>query len=1015
MSLAPGDYGTSVGNQSANGGQIAARQLRIDGMDVGNVLAQPGDENKTMTLPPDAIQEFTFVTLDSPAEFGNAESGTVNFTVRSGTNHLHGSAYEFNTGNYLQAKDWLQTKVSPYNRNEYGFTLGGPIYIPHIYNGRDRSFWFFNFNGWSTRSEPQTTLSTLPTAQEAQGNFSDFPLPIYDPATTQVLPNGTITRQQISCNGVLNVICPSRISPISAKIAAAYPTVSNGSPITNNDLTDNVSQNGFKDFTFKLDEYLSNRHRFSFTFNRWSNPQVNCSIFCNEPGATPGGDNIASGILEWNTFTAKHNFMHLNYDLAISPTFLLHATLGLERYSQCQVYDNSGKGWDKTVGIPNTGNGIFPFIGFGAAGTYGAYPNTGVGGTGDNECYIGTVPQGNENFTLVRGRHTIKFGGEHQWFSNEHSQPTTTGAFSFSPLETGLPGNSLTGNAFASFLLGDVDSGTRHIQDINTDAFYWAQALFAQDDIQVMRGLTVNAGLRWALYAPFYDKNNNLSTMDPYMPNPGCGGCLGAMIFAGSGPGRTGTRRLTPPIYKHDFMPRLGVAYALKPTLVFRAGYGIVDEMPGAAGSYGIRWSDLGFTADPTFTSLNAGVTPAFQWDSGFPAFTPPPFISPAFGIGSNVSTYFGLNASAPAYVQQFHFNIQESFRRNWLFDVGYVGSKGTRLLTGDININQVNSKYLSLGPLLEANITDPAVVAAGFKPPYPGFTGTLAQALRPFPQYLYVQTGGQIGAPFLGGAQDGWSDYSSLQMKLQHNFSQGMYLLATYTWEKWLTNAPLTAGAGAGEIPNANSYGGFEGVSARDQYHRNIERALGPVPPQMLNVAFNYELPFGPGKPLLSDAPKAVSALVRGWQINGLLTYTSGLPLTVTAPNNLPIFSDIQYPNIVPGMPQILNHHITDPRTQLYLNPAAFVAPGPFSIGDAPVTLNVRGLANENENLSLIKHIYFIPNRESTNLEIRLETFNTFNRHIFQCGPGTIGPGFGQCTGVSGGRTAQLAAKIVF
>src|SRR5207248_528044 len=169
--------------------------------------------------------------------------------------------------------------------------------------------------------------------------------------------------------------------------------------------------------------------------------------------------------------------------------------------------------------------------------------------------------------------------------------------------------------------------------------------------------------------------------------------------------------------------------------------------------------------------------------------------------------------------------------------------------------------------------------------------------------------------------------------------------------------------------------------------------------------------------KQLANSTNKVVAALVRGWEVNGILGYRAGLPLVVTAPNTNPIFADIQFPNIVPGVPQILNHHITNPRLpgQLYLNPAAFSAPAPFTIGNAPQTLSVRGLGGMNEDLSLVKRIYFVPNHESANLELRLETFNAFNRHIFSCGGGTIGPGFGQCGGVSGGRTAQLAAKIVF
>ena len=1009
VALAAGDYASSSFSATANGGQIFSRQLRVDGLDVGNVLAQPGDDTKVMTFAPDAVQELTYVTLDPAAEYGNNEGGVVNQVIRSGTNQLHGSAYEFNTGNYLQARNFLEPSLTTFNRNEYGFTVGGPIYLPHIYDGRNRTFFFFDFDGWSTRSAPSTSFLTLPTKQEANGDFSDYPYPIYNPATTQTLPNGTVTRQQFPGN----IIPAGDISPISAKIAAVYPTVPDGSPLTNNYLNTSVDNVGFKEETFKIDEELGSRQHIAFTFNSFHEPQRSCSYFCS--GLGPSGQaSIASGIQEWNGITPKHNFDHLDYDLTISPGTLFHTTLGLERYSQYQMYDNFGKGWNTIVGIPNTGNGPFPYIGL------DQYPSPGIGGTGDNEEYVGSVPQADWDFVLVRGRNTIQFGGEHQFFANEHVQPTTTGSFTFSPLESGLPGVTDSGNAFASFLQGTVDSGTRHIQNIATDAIYWDQALYAQDDYKLSSKATVNAGLRWALYAPYYDRGNYLSTMDPNTPNPGCGGCKGALVFAGSGLGRTGTRRLTPPLDTHDFMPRLGLAYALKPNLVLRTGYALLDEMPGAAGSYGVRWSDLGFTADPTFSSLNAGVTPAFNWENGFPAFTSPPFIDPAFALGSDVSTYYGLNASAPGRLNQWHLGVQYSFKPNWLLDVGYVGSEGYELLSGDLNINQVNPKYLSLGSLLEDSITSPAVVAAGFKPPYPGFTGTLAQSLRPYPQYLYIQTGGQIGAPWLGGAQDGNSNYNSLQIKLQHNFSHGLYLLTTYTWEKWLTDAPSTYGGGGQYAGNSGptNVGGFVGVSPRNEYDRSIERALGPVPPQMLNVAFNYALPFGPGKALLNNAGgKVASALVIGWQLNGIFTYESGTPITATAVNTLPIFSDVQFPNINLGVPQILNHspNPTVPGN-LYLNPAAFSAPAPFTIGNGPQTLNVRSLGTVSEDLSILRRFFFLPRDKQTYFEFRLETFNTFNRHTFSCGSGTIGvPGFGQCNGVSGGRTAQLVGKFVF
>ena len=444
---------------------------------------------------------------------------------------------------------------------------------------------------------------------------------------------------------------------------------------------------------------------------------------------------------------------------------------------------------------------------------------------------------------------------------------------------------------------------------------------------------------------------------------------------------------------------------------MIRAGFALIDETPGIAGSNGNRAFALGFNGSPSFVSPDTGVTPAFNWSSGFPAFTPPPFINPTVGNGQGVTIY-DINSSHPGNLFQWHFNVQESFKPNWLLDVGYVGSKGTYLYSGANEPNQVDSKYLSLGSLLLGSIYSPAVVAAGFKPPYPGFTGSLAQALRPWPQYLAVS---EAGGGTLAGAQNGNSTYNSLQVKLQHNFSEGLYLLASYTWQKWLTNAPGTEGAGAGAV---SSQGGFEGVSARDNYNRKIEHALGPVPPQQLAIGFNYELPFGPGKPLAGSTRGIVGSFLRGWQINGILNYRQGTPLVVIANNTLPIFNDIQFPNIVSGVPQVLNHTITTPRgpnRQLYLNPAAFSQPAAFTIGNAPATLNVRGFANLNENLGLMKRFYFAGER--ANFEIRFEAFNAFNRHSYgnNIDYNYNDPSFGSITGVGGGRSAQIAGKIVF
>jgi hypothetical protein len=857
------------------------------------------------------------------------------------------------------------------------------------------------------RSAPSSSFITIPTAQQHAGDFSDYRdangnlIPIYDPATTTALPGGGFTRTAFPGN----IIPAGRISAAAARIAAGMPKPPASAGISNNFFQNTISNQGPYNYTFRLDHNIGGKHNISFSFNRGINSTYNCNNPCFDPNNV-GNSSVASGVQNAQGFNATHWWGHLTWDFAISPTKLFHITVGLDKYKQQDDPQNWGQGWEGILGIPNLGTGKFPFVNFD-----GFYQT--LSANQSKETYAGLVPQGSYFFSWITGKHSLKFGGDNSWYTNTHAAPDFPALY-FSPLETGLPGTARTGNPFASFLLGEVHQGVRHVDATTTNAFYWYQAAFVQDDIKWSKNLTINLGLRYEIFAPYYDKQDIHSIMDPKVPNPGCGGCLGALVFAGTGPGRAGVRRFAPGIVKNNFSPRIGLAYQVNNNLVVRSGYGITQTMPARAGSGGVRWTNLGFTADKTFLSPNNGVTPAFSLDSGFPQFQLPPFLDPAYGNGGPVVMYDD-NASYPAYLQQWNLNIQKSFGPNWLLDVGYVGSKGTRLYTGTMNPNQTDSKYLSLGPLLTSSIDDPAVVAAGFTKPYPNFTGSLAQALRPFPQYLYVGAGGnELRLPLLGGAQNGSSSYNSLQVKLQHNFSNGLWLLTSYTWQKWLTNAPTTAGGGAGTI---STQGGFAGMSARDHYNRSLERGLGPIPPQMLNIAYNYELPFGPGKRFASGARGIAKVLLQGWQTNGTLSYFAGTPLTVIVNNTLPIFNDINFPNINPGVPQILNDKITTPRgpgAQLYLNPAAFSEPAPFTYGNAPQTLNIRGFANLNESLSIMKRTPFAGERAA--FEVRFEVFNAFNRHRWTgIAANLSASNFGTITSVSGGRQGQIMAKIVF
>ena len=400
-----------------------------------------------------------------------------------------------------------------------------------------------------------------------------------------------------------------------------------------------------------------------------------------------------------------------------------------------------------------------------------------------------------------------------------------------------------------------------------------------------------------------------------------------------------------------------------------------------------------GLRANPVFRSQDLGITSGFQWDSGFPTnWDHPPFIDPSFGLNGNV-TMWNENARAASMRQDWNFGFERQIVPDLMADIAYVGSKSSHLSTGAFNIMQVPTQYLKLGELLTRPITDPAVAAAGFGPPYPGFTGSLAQALRPFPQYA--------GVGYNNSANMGNMTYNSLQAKLEKQFSKGLFLLTSYTWSKTLTDA-------------SSALSGFFSTGARDQYNRKLEKGLSVFDtPSRLVSAFNYELPIGPGKPFL-NVPGVPGKVLQGWEVNGILSYQSGTPIGVGVNNQLPLFSSRNMPDIVSGVnPMNTWSGKFDPNKNLYLNSNAFKTPAPFTIGNAPTVLNVRVFPSLNENLGLMKRTYI---KERLNVEFRFEMFNAFNRTVLG-GPATnvSDPfNFGKVTSQANGpRTAQFAMKL--
>jgi len=486
--------------------------------------------------------------------------------------------------------------------------------------------------------------------------------------------------------------------------------------------------------------------------------------------------------------------------------------------------------------------------------------------------------------------------------------------------------------------------------------------------------------------------------MDPTKPNPAAGGIPGAYVFAGgdaSKPPYTGSKYLTTAsdTAMRNFAPRIGLAWKATDRIVIRSAYGISYYPNGGLGGGNVTTQSAGFSASTSFISPDAGLHPAFVMDQGYPQNYPhPPVIDAGLNVGQGAALWWD-NAALPMYKQDWNFTTQTQLTSSLVLDVGYVGSKSTRLNSGAVVINQVNPKYLSLGSLLQTNINDPAVAAAGFRPPYPGFSGSLAQSLRPFPQYLGV---GASQSANIGNAT-----YHSLQAKLEKRFSKGLWLLASYSWSKTITDANSTLGS-------------FFSPSARDNYNRSLEKALAVYDvPARLVVAFNYELPIGQGKAVLTSG--IAGKLLGGWQVNGVMSYQSGVPIQISANNTLPLFNGGNTPNSLPGQKVENPFSGFDPATNRLLNASAFTIPATGQYGSsAQILPSARNFPVYNEDLGVMKKFFI---RERMYFELRFEMFNAFNRVVFG-GPATNinNANFGQVTSQSNApRNGQIAGKFYF
>jgi hypothetical protein len=966
---------------SINGGQTFGGEVMYDGA----LLAQSSiaGDYRVQPVPVEALQEFNLIQNSFSAEYGGTPGGVLSFNTRSGTNKLHGELFEFLQNDALDSRGFYAPSVPPLRQNEFGVNIGGPVYIPHVYNGKEKTFFFGYYSGYRLSAGVQPTLATIPTAAEQSGDFSNFRgpdgnvVPIYDPTTTQCDAQGVCTRQQFSYNGKLNVIPPNRITDIAKALGPYIPTPMNSNQI-NNMLQTGTDKTSVNRYGVKIDHYLSPKYIIHGFFGQTLSNHADQQVLYKFP--------FSGGLLQPNDYMLA-NF---SQDITLAPNKLLHITLGWNRDNLS--YYSIGATSHNTFGVqgvpPTTPAYFFNTDNYAEAGS----------NYGETEIENGSTITG--FLSWIKGKHEIKIGAAgvaHQ----DNSLPLSASFFYFSNLETNLPSApnpSATGNSFASFLVGAVDNGQVTTSPFEMGSRHRQMWVYFQDNYKATSKLSLNLGLRYDIPWTGTYAHNIYSSFDATLANPGAGGRLGALAFAGYGPGRTGKPNFADTRYIY-LQPRFGFAYSLNDKTVLRGGFGtfiggsgdvITDN--GTRAQYA-----LGYNAYPIFKSTNVGVTPAFYIQNGFPAYIPPPFIDPTYVNNGSIG-YVQPQDGNTAYISDWSLDLQRALPGKFLLDVGYVGNSAHHNGSNLLNINQVDPKYLSLGNALNAPLSSPLGQTTGVPLPYAGFTGTVAQALRAYPQYQSISQLLQT---------DGKAQYNSLQVKLQRQFFRGLSVLTSYTYAKLMTNADSQQGwfseFGAGGSQNA--------FDLRQEFSNSVI-----VPPQVLNVTYVYELPVGKGKRFVNNS-RAADLIIGGWSVSGIQHYTSGHSLGVQMPNTLPLFSYNLYPNIVPGQSLRANWSGRfDPNKDVLLNANAFSTPAPFTFGNATRSLPVRCFSYYNEDISFQKKFQI---KEASAFLIGVDLFNTFNRVAFgtpnTSSPNT-NPNFGHVTSqINPPRSIQFRATLTF
>ncbi len=1039
--------GTQVGEQAffrVNGAPNFSQSVRIEGQDASNTVQPLAPVQNQASV--EAVEEYAIQTSNFAAEYGQAGGGIVNLTMKSGSNAYHGSLYDYFSNEALNGYlPWLHTR-NRNRRTDWGFTVSGPFSIPKLYDAHDKTFFFFSFEQFRQVNIINNVFWSVPTDAYRSGDFRQAltgrvspvfdPLgrkiyegTIYDPRTDRSAPDGRRVRDPfMGCDGnTMNVICqdPSnprymRLDPVALKIQAMIPQ-SNLTGLINNLQTGYNSVDHMNIPVLKLDQNIGAKSKVSFYYS--STEEVN-------PNPPITADGINTPISGRNDTNTNYVTYRVSFDHSLSNTMLMHLGAGyqgnwwplLPYYSVDQVKD---------LGLPGGYASYFPSM---AGPTGGGISNATTGGysktLGTGIASMGHMvkPTANASLTWVKASHTYKFGAEMRIDgSMGQVNSIARGVFSFTGNQTALPisgfpgGGYSIGFPYADFLLGLVDNG-----DIGYPTSQrWGKnswAIFAQDSWKVTRKLTIDYGLRWDYQTYLKEQYGRIPNFSPTTLNPSTGNLPGAVIFERNGMNFAN-------VYPHAFGPRLGIAYQFLPKTVMRGGIGIsygqtpadrqlIEQMsssnPFSSPSYG----------DPIIQLSNGAPTPK-PW----PNFDPGQF--PRAGTTSSPPYAFDRNAGRPPRQIQWSFSIQREITHNLTAEAAYVGNRGAWWEGNPlINVNALTAEALAKKGLDVNNADDRTllmlplnskqVAARGFTAPYAGFpmTSTLAQSLRPFPQFGTIN---YLWAPL------GRTWYDALQMKVTKRFSHGLDVNSGFTWQKELMMGSESFGMGGASLSGT--------ASVNNVFNRQVSKYLSTYSrPHTFYLSASYSTPK------FANLPKALSWVMRDWTYGAVLQYASAMPITVpTAQTRLNSYLfQTTFANRVPGQPLFVDRNgneidvncgsCYDPRTDFILNPKAWADPPEGQFSTSPARYNdYRNHRSPSESMSIGRVFRF---KEKAQLSIRADFQNIFNRTNWTVGSatnatalptrdsqtGTTKSGFGYINTLAGNpRMGVIVARVSF